>query len=540
MRVVLVSPSDNHCYGARHIMSFLRERGHEVWLLILKHYTSKRVGPEELAALRHPPPGSFSPVTETVEEGTFVCSYVCPMTETERRLFLDFLAQIRPDLIGMSLTTTTAPVGQEITADIKREFPKVPVIWGGVHPTILPEEALQWTDMICIGEGEHAMAEIADDPERTDVQGVWRRTNTTVIRNPIRPLEQNLDVFPLSAWGENDFLIEDNQLIPLPASNRPYFANTYLIMTQRGCPFSCSYCCNHVRRSQHKGERYIRRRSVDHVLAECAQRRRDFDLPSIVFWDDIFVQNREWIEEFADKYPQRVGLPFGGYAHAQVSDEAMIRLLAQAGMTFLGLGIQSGSEYVSHQVYNRPQSAKRIIEVAQWGEKYGLELSYDLLSNCEYEREADCLDTLRLMVRMPKARQIRVKGLAVFPSTRIASLDLPKHCLPESTFEFWNTLYVMTRHREISGEHLLELAKDEYLKAHPETLRAIALAFKQMEETIRANRSELERLTAQQSEASVRGLLRYAKRLVGRHLPRPMANGIKSILARLRAAEAQR
>jgi len=536
MRVVLISPYDDRCYGLRIIASFLRQHGHEVWLIIFKQFVSKPATRAQLEAVRHPPPGSFSPVTETLEEGNFICCTIEPITQTEWQLLKGKLTELHPDLIGIALTTPTVAAGRETTARIKCDFPKVPVIWGGIHPTINPEQCIQWTDMVCIGEGEHAMIELAQDPERTDVLGVWRRTNGTIIRNPIRPLEQNLDVFPFASWGENEMLIEWGQIIPLPASNRGYFRGIYFTMTQRGCPFSCTYCFNHLRKVQHKGERYVRRRSADHVLAECEQRIRDFDLPGFAFMDDVFVKDRQWLEEFAEKYPRRIGLPFGGYAHPAVSDEAMIRLLVGAGLRFTTLGIQSGSRYIAHDVYNRRHSFEGIVELARWGEKYGLDVNYDVLSNCDYESEADCLETLKLLNRLPKPRLIQVKGLGVFPPMRVATLNLPKHCLPEATFEFWNTLYLLTRYREIPGEQLLALSKDDFLKAHPETLRSIALAFKKLDDQTRANQEEADRLRKQQSETTMRGLLRYAKRLIGHFLPRPVADGIRSVLARFEAA----
>jgi len=537
MRVVLISPYDDRCYGLRIIASILRRHGHEVWLIVFKQFVSKPATREQLEAVRHPGAGRSSPVTETLEEGNFICCTIEPITDAEWQLLMEKLNEYRPALIGIALTTPTVGAGREITTRIKREFPKVPIVWGGIHPTINPEECVQWADMICQGEGEHPMVELAQDPERTDVLGIWRRTKHTIIRNPIRPLEQNLDGLPYASWGQNELLIDWNRNVPLPASNRPYFRGIFFTMTQRGCPFSCTYCFNHLRKAQHKGERYVRRRSVDNVLTECEQRMRDFDLPGFAFMDDVLVKDREWLEEFAEKYPRRIGLPFGGYAHPSLSDEAMIRLLVGVGLRFITLGIQSGSRYIAHEVYNRRHSFEGILELARWGEKYGLDVNYDLLSNCDYESEADCLETLSLLHQLPRARLIQVKGLGVFPPMQIATLNLPKHCLPEATFEFWNTLYLMMRHKHvIPGEQLLALGQDEYLKTHPETLRAVALAFKQLDAQTIANQEEADRLGRELNSASVRGFLRYGKRLIGRWLPRPLADGIRQLLGRLKAA----
>ena len=231
MRIVLVSPYDDRCYGSRSLGAFLRRHGHDVWLVVLKRYISKPVSLEEFAAVRHPPPGSFSAVTETIEEGNYICCHIEPITANEYRLFFERLSTIRPDLIGLSLTTPTAGAGREITECLKREFPRVPVIWGGIHPSIDPEQCIQWTDLVCLGDGEYPLLELAGDLERTDIASIWRREKDTIVRNPVRPLEQNLDLFPFASWGENEVLIDCDQIHDLPSSNRTYFRGISFIMT---------------------------------------------------------------------------------------------------------------------------------------------------------------------------------------------------------------------------------------------------------------------------------------------------------------------
>lgn len=539
MRIVLISPYDDRCYGLRIIASFLRQHGHEVWLLILKKYISRPVTLEEYAAVRHPPAGSFSAVTETTAEDNFICCLIEPITEAEYQRLTEKLSEIRPDLIGISLTTPTAVPGREITKRIKRAFPRVPVIWGGIHPSIDPDQCIQWTDMVCLADGEYPLLDLANDPDRTDVPSVWRRKNGKIYRNPVRPLEQDLDVFPFASWGENEFLIDWDRIHSLPASDRTYFRGITFIMTQRGCPFSCSYCYNHARKALHKGERYVRRRSVDNVIAECEIHVRDFGFTSFDFDDDIFVKDLEWIEEFADKYPRRVALPFGGYSHPLLSTEPMFSLLAEAGMCYTTIGVESGSKYILEKVYHRRHGIEKTLALARLGEKYGLALIYEVLSNCDYESEEDCLDTLRLLTRLPKTHITRVLGLAVFPPLKIAKLDLPKPCLSEETFEFWNTLYLLTHFREIPGEQLLALSQDQYLKAHPDILHSIARVFNRMEQQKLAHEATARDLQAQLNDVSVRGLLRYTKRLIGRALPRPLADRIRTILNASRGLSSQ-
>ncbi len=514
MRVALVSLYDDRCLGLRSIAAFLREQGHEVALLCFKRFDSVRISPEAPAAWAQAHSGDFPPVTEAHEEGTIFCPYLHPSTEREWTLLVEKIAALRAEVVGVTLTTATVHIARALTDRLHRELPGLPVIWGGVHPTICPEECLQWADRVCVGEGEHTMAEYCADPSRTDIAGLWFRRGREIVRAPLRPLEQELDRFPFAAFGENEWLIESDQLIPLPASNKPYFRGVYSIMTQRGCPFACTYCVHHLTRPMHKGERYLRRRSVGHVLAECEKRARDFDLTGFGFFDDLFVVGAPWIAQFADDYPRRVGLPFGGYAYPLVSTEAMLRQLREAGMVFMGMGIQTGSDYISREIYGRRYGADALLELAGWGRQCGFTLHYELLSNCPYESEEDCRATLRLLLRLPPPDTLCIKRLVIFPNLRIAALDKPRPNLPAATFEFYNQLYLIARHHLIPEEQLMALTEDAYLKSRPEIVQNIALALKYAVEARKAAQGERDRCAAEAQRYTLRGLLRRAKRAV--------------------------
>lgn len=533
MRIVLITAYNDRCYGLRCVAAYLRQRGHEVWLLIFKRFECVYTSHADPKALERALESAYPPMIEYYEEGTMLVPYIHPATDREWELFLGKLTEIRPDLIGLSVMTSIYDASREMTERIRQALPRVPIVWGGIHPIICPEECLQSADAVCVGEGEDALAELAADPERTDIAGIWRRANGKTIRTPIRPLEQDLDRLPFASYGEDEWLIEDDKARQVTLADQKYFEALYISMTQRGCPYSCSYCVHHTVRPMHKGERYVRRRSVDHVLDECRRRVRDFNLPSLIFWDDVFVMNPKWIQEFCEKFPKRIGRPFGAYVHPRISTEEMLRQLREAGMVFVGLGIQTGSDYVSREVYERNHGSEPILEVAQTAAKYGLVLCYDFLSNNPYESEKDCFETLRFITRLPKPHSLVVKKVIFFPHTRIATLDKPRHNLPEKTFEFWNQLYLLARHHVIPADQLIALTRDEYLKANPEIVRAVALAVKNMVAARDASQAERTRLLAEEQKVSWRGLLRYVKRVVMGRLPGPIANALRALRRRL-------
>lgn len=516
--------------------SFLREQGHEVWLLCFKRFESRLVPDEDKAEWARIQSATYPTVIEPREEGDVPCPYLHPATEHEWEMLVNKVAEIGPDLVGLTVPTSTYDAGREATRRIKKRLPDVPVVWGGPHATICPEECLETADMAAVGEAEHTIAELCADPGRTDIAGLWRRENGRIVKAPHRLLEQDLDRFPWASYGENEWLIEDNQAVQKTPADVDYFRTIYMIMTQRGCPFRCTYCIHHLTSAMHKGERYFRRRSVDKVLDECEARGRQFDLPGFAFFDDVFVIHPKWIAEFAEKYPKRIGLPFGGFAYPLVSKDEMFRQLKEAGMVFLGLGVQTGSDYIGKEIYGRRYDSEKIVELAWTADKYGFSLNYELLTNCPYEREEDALDTLKLLLRMPKPGDVKLKKIVFFPGLKVNEVDLPRPNLPESTFDFYTQLYLMSRHHLIPPERMLALANDEYLKANPKVLQSVAHALHLAVEQGRASQAEAARLVVEQTQVTFHGLLRYAKRLVVKWLPQPIENGLRALFGKKRPA----
>src|ERR1700730_5585866 len=118
-------------------------------------------------------------------------------------------------------------------------------------------------------------------------------------------------------------------------------------MTSRGYPFPCTYCFEPVMKAEYKGlGKYERRHSVDRVIAEILDLKSRWPVEFIKFDDDLFVlrRNDPWLEEFAERYPKEVGIPFNALVRVDSIDEWMAEQLRAAGCTCLtpsryGIGI---------------------------------------------------------------------------------------------------------------------------------------------------------------------------------------------------------
>jgi radical SAM superfamily enzyme YgiQ (UPF0313 family) len=161
----------------------------------------------------------------------------------QRDELLARIAEQSPDLVAVSSTTHMFPHVREWLEWIKSES-DIFAICGGAHATIDPQGALAEAplDAVCLGEGEEALAELCStleegkDPSR--IASLWVRKGGEIRRNQVRPLVEDLDTLPLP---DRDIFDPDN------FCQQQHERGT--LMASRGCPYSCTYCSNHVQRS---------------------------------------------------------------------------------------------------------------------------------------------------------------------------------------------------------------------------------------------------------------------------------------------------
>ncbi|MDP8217405.1 MAG: cobalamin-dependent protein [Candidatus Theseobacter exili] len=195
-----------------------------------------------------------------------------------RKKAMKEILKFNPDLIGFSTTTGDFSFSSQLASEIKNIL-DVPILFGGVHPTIEPEESIsqEAVDMICIGEGEEALCELVEHLETgevpTDVKNIWVKKDSQIFRNPVRPLIQDLDSFP---HPDRD-LFKYEKLLPLRAFEGQ-------VMVGRGCPYQCSYCINPILQDLYRGQgRFVRYRSVERIIDEVKQLIKRYPVKCIYF-----------------------------------------------------------------------------------------------------------------------------------------------------------------------------------------------------------------------------------------------------------------
>jgi anaerobic magnesium-protoporphyrin IX monomethyl ester cyclase len=340
-------------------------------------------------------------------------------TSKEELLLKEITAEIAPKLVGISVYSPYLYVAKRITG-IVRSISSASVIWGGIHPTLSPEICIQEADMVCIGEGEDAFTELVtalrDEADYRHIKNLWINNSGTIVKNPMRPLIQDLDRLPFPAYGRDSFyFIGSNKVI----REDPTLADPILaVMPARGCPFTCSYCVNSLLRPMYKGlGRFSRRRSVDNIIAEMqtilaipGNRKR-----IVEFHDENFGTDGTWLAEFETRYPVEIGLPFKVQYNPKLIKPSMIARLAKSGLHRVKFGIEAGTDYIRNRVFDRPGKNTEILQLAREIARYDLKVRYDLILDNPYDSEESLKETIRLLLQLSHPRRFNLYSLQYFP-----------------------------------------------------------------------------------------------------------------------------
>lgn len=257
-----------------------------------------------------------------------------------------------PGLVGFSAESDHFAWALAVAREIKR-LSRVPIIFGGVHPSTAPEAALARPeiDLLCVADGDTALAELADRLEKglgfEGIPNIRGKKDGAPVAGPVR-LETDLDALP---FPDKDLFFNE-----YPG----FVLDTYSIVTGRGCPNACTYCHNSSMRRVlsrlgcHDG--FLRRRSVRNVIAELSAAKEKYGFKRVSFCDDLFISDPAWTEEFAAAYAREIGLPFFCNIHPADADERAVALLKAAGATAVNMGVQTVSESLRRECLGRSES----------------------------------------------------------------------------------------------------------------------------------------------------------------------------------------
>ena len=315
--------------------------------------------------------------------------------QPEKKSFLEQTSSFEPDIIAYSSISNQYPMVKNL-ASWSREL-GIYTIYGGIHPTIAPEQCIHTPgiDAICRGEGDEAIVEFvsvfAGNGDLAQVKGFWVKTDSTVHKSAVRPLIEDLDRLPFP----------DYDLFPYDATDDYSYGPRYKIISMhasRGCPYNCTYCCNHyLRKLYPNGNKYLRFRSVENVIAELKYLRDKYPQGNFVrFTDDTLSTNKEWFYRFTEQYKKHIDLPYSANDHSHNINADVVRHYRDSRCVSILMGIENGNPHIRNTVMKRPFSNEEIINAFQLIRKTKINTAaFNIFGFC-HETMATVLDTIKL------------------------------------------------------------------------------------------------------------------------------------------------
>jgi anaerobic magnesium-protoporphyrin IX monomethyl ester cyclase len=336
------------------------------------------------------------------------------------------------DMVGFSSMTGYAALTARIIAELRRVRPETYIVWGGIHPIIVPEDAIQHADAICTGEGEFAFAEFFEKfcsgQDYTGTRNFWFKQGEKIIKNGFLPLmtPAQMDSLPLLHYGRDEHIYEPgNGFVPL--TTRHYIDHnglSYNTVWSIGCPFKCTYCGNTKFIDNDRTYTKIRHPKVQYIIDEIrAALRVHPHLSTVVFHDDSFMAlKKDVIQEFCREYDRQVGVPYvvSGVIPNYVREDKL-RLMVHSGLNRVRMGIQNGSERIL-KFYERPTPPPRIHEAARVLSKYQRYMippAYDIILDNPVETRQDVLDNLEFLFALARPYTLNIYSLRAIPNTQL-------------------------------------------------------------------------------------------------------------------------
>jgi anaerobic magnesium-protoporphyrin IX monomethyl ester cyclase len=405
--VSLISFTDDiYCIGPRRIASQLKRHGFRVHLIFLRatdFWGQTRQRLQTKYYNNDLPESTYKQLIEIVKDSA---------------------------IIGLSVWTHQAEQATLVTRRLREEL-GVPVVWGGIHPTSYPEEAIGVADGICMGEGESSFLQVVraldegGDYRRTP--GFWFQDNGRVIRNAGEPLIEDLDEIPFMDFEFEQHFVNDQGTLKRMdlALMKKYYGAKLWTMFSQGCPYKCTFCSNDVLIDLDQGYRRFRKHSAGFFLAEIDYILSKYPhIHNVVIDDDAFMfLPLKVIQEFAAAYKERFDIPFfvTGVIPASI-EERKFEALIDAGMVKLRIGVQSGNERIMREVFVRPRHDEKIFagsEIVYKNRRRMAPVQYDLIVDNPWEHPEELKDTLRLVAALKPPYSFTVSSLTLLPGTTI-------------------------------------------------------------------------------------------------------------------------
>ena len=356
------------------------------------------------------------------------------------------------DVVGISSDTSRYKAALELAREAKKSGRTV--VMGGPHVSYLDTEALKTglCDYVVRAEGEETMLELVNSLESSgdisSVSGISFLSDGTPVRTAARGFIQDIDS-----------LVPARDLLSMQSYRHLEMGKRKItsILTSRGCPFSCSFCCS----TEFSGRRW-RSRSPLKIVDEIEDIVANHGFNGIAFLDDNFTLDPKRVMDICDEILRRdVDIYWWCFSRSDtlLKNEEMVKKMAAAGAKYIFVGFESRHQKTLDS-YNKKTSETMAQEVTSLLKKYSISVHGSfILGNVDETREMVC-DTIRYARELnPQAVQFTI--LTPYPGTRL--FDEVKDRVLTWDWDLFDCLHSVIRTDHLSRKEIESLMKKAYI-----------------------------------------------------------------------------
>ncbi len=310
------------------------------------------------------------------------------------------ISEISPRYVGITSTTPEFPKVKELFDAIKKISPGIVTVAGGPHFSAVPEASngeYDAIDHIVVGEGERAFLSIVTGENKEKIVEVVN--------------EGPLDDLPLPARHLVNY---DNYQFPKPGKG---LVRMDTILTSRGCPFSCLFCFNRNTK--------VRYRDIKKCVDEIALSHERFNTGFFMFLDDTLTISKNRIAELCGEIMKRnlhKKLSFYANARADIVDFDTLKIMKEAGVAEISMGVESGNQGVLDMV-NKGTKLEQYEHVYSWMRKLGFETRGSFILGHPYETHRTIRDTIDFAKKLKLVR-VSCCIMTPYPGTKVYEMAL--------------------------------------------------------------------------------------------------------------------
>lgn len=364
-----------------------------------------------------------------------------------------------PDIVAFTAVATQYPFISKMAGYIKNNWPDRLLVAGGSYVSLCPEEALRDSfDVLCIGEGEEPIVELAEQISHTGhagkIQNLWiKQRPDSVDKNSTREFRKNLDSLPFP----------DREMW------KPWVQETvrsrHVVLLGRGCPFSCTYCCNHALRKIAPGK-YVRYRSPKNIVEEIRYVRARYSHSEDIYLQaETIMLDKDWLlilcealERLNGSYPKPIKYSCNFRIGDPELDDNIYAALRKANITTLEIGLESGSERLRNEVLRRHYTNAQFLEAVRLARKYGMKVILYNIIGLPTETKEEHLQTVAIN-RIVCPDDHRTGIYFPYPGT-----DLIKYCREQGLLKDYSLSFPEERKRAVLD--MPDFSKKEIQRAY--------------------------------------------------------------------------